>query len=935
MALGLGFNKAKILQTAEKYVLQGKLNAAIVEYQKILKRDPKDLMTLNTVGDLYIRSGKSEEAVKCFYELAEKSIEAGFVPRAIAIYKRVTKIEQEALPALTKLGELYSMQGLMRDARTHYLQAVEIHLKRREPVKAREVFEKVLMLDMENPRLQRRMAELYAETGKKAEAVDTYLSAAERFLDTKEPAEASTTLETLLKLDPGNSEARVLRGRVLLEQGDAAKAIEMLQSVVSQESTKPALDSLFRAYLTQGNLERAAEVARQIFEKHQDFSCLAKVAGELVGKNDSEAALRIYQEAAENLKSQGASPVLIEGLKKILASDPSNIAALELLWGIYRSTGDIGEGRETAEQLAHAYVAAELLAQARDVYAELVALEPDVVDHQRLLRQVEARLGSSGGAAPADSAGEPTPLIAMEAAAAPEEEFTRVGTLPPRERALVKNWLTESELYLTYHQLPRAIETLEKGLQEVPGDASLYEHLLPLYEQTEQYAKAAKCAEALTEIYVKLGDGDRASRYSELILSYQQKAPPGGAETVVETSFEPESREMVAAEPVAEQPQVREVDLSMEWANLSEAGAATAPATTAESTAEEIEFYLQAGLVNEAAAAIGRLRESSPEHPSLASFDERLAALLPSTTQFVEQAHGELVAEPTAAETVQTPEESVSEVVASEPPALEIEAREEVTSEAEAPAASPGAFATAPSPAPAEPPSEIPVETEEDLVLDDVFQASRTASSPSGFELSLEESHPAEKSPAAAAAPNQFASLAGELAMERPAAVAGPATPPVAKAAPAGGFLDDVFAEFKEDVGEHGAAEDDLETHYNMGVAFKEMALYDEAIGEFQKVHQLAESAKDYSHVVRCCSLLATCFLEKGLPQLAVKWYQTAISSPGVDAESSLALLYEMAAAQETAGDRQAALKSFMEVYARNIDYRNVAERIRDLQQRP
>ena len=220
-------------------------------------------------------------------------------------------------------------------------------------------------------------------------------------------------------------------------------------------------------------------------------------------------------------------------------------------------------------------------------------------------------------------------------------------------------------------------------------------------------------------------------------------------------------------------------------------------------------------------------------------------------------------------------------------------------------------------------------------MLDDVFQASRTASSPSGFELSLEESHPAEKSPAAAAAPNQFASLAGELAAERPAAVAGPATPPVAKAAPAGGFLDDVFAEFKEDVGEHGAAEDDLETHYNMGVAFKEMALYDEAIGEFQKVHQLAESAKDYSHVVRCCSLLATCFLEKGLPQLAVKWYQTAISSPGVDAESSLALLYEMAAAQETAGDRQAALKSFMEVYARNIDYRNVAERIRDLQQRP
>ena len=149
---------------------------------------------------------------------------------------------------------------------------------------------------------------------------------------------------------------------------------------------------------------------------------------------------------------------------------------------------------------------------------------------------------------------------------------------------------------------------------------------------------------------------------------------------------------------------------------------------------------------------------------------------------------------------------------------------------------------------------------------------------------------------------------------------------------PGGGFLDDVFAEFKEDVGEPAATED-METHYNMGVAFKEMALFDEAIGEFQSVHQLAQSAKDYSHVVQCCSLLASCFLEKGMPQLAVKWYQTALDSPGVDAESALALLFEVGAAYEMAGDRAAALKSFLEVYARNIDYRNVAERIRELQQ--
>ncbi len=45
-----------------------------------------------------------------------------------------------------------------------------------------------------------------------------------------------------------------------------------------------------------------------------------------------------------------------------------------------------------------------------------------------------------------------------------------------------------------------------------------------------------------------------------------------------------------------------------------------------------------------------------------------------------------------------------------------------------------------------------------------------------------------------------------------------------------------------------------------------------------------------------------------------------------------MALLYEAGSAYELAGDRAAALKSFMEVYARSIDYRNVSDRIRDLQ---
>ena len=145
--------------------------------------------------------------------------------------------------------------------------------------------------------------------------------------------------------------------------------------------------------------------------------------------------------------------------------------------------------------------------------------------------------------------------------------------------------------------------------------------------------------------------------------------------------------------------------------------------------------------------------------------------------------------------------------------------------------------------------------------------------------------------------------------------------------------LADVFEEFKEDMEAEGAAaeEQDPETHYNLGVAFKEMGLLDEAIGEFQKVCQFIDHGLPFSNVLQVYTWLAECLLNKGAPQAAIKWYQRALQLPGGDEETRMAVYYEMAAAYEAAGNRQAAIDNFMEVYASNIDYRDVAERIKTL----
>ena len=148
----------------------------------------------------------------------------------------------------------------------------------------------------------------------------------------------------------------------------------------------------------------------------------------------------------------------------------------------------------------------------------------------------------------------------------------------------------------------------------------------------------------------------------------------------------------------------------------------------------------------------------------------------------------------------------------------------------------------------------------------------------------------------------------------------------------AGVDLAEMFGELKHDL-EAGAAttEEDPETHYNLGIAFREMGLLDEAIGELQKTCQAVDRGNPFPLVMQTYTWLAQCFLDKGVPEAAIRWYQKALSAPAIDEETRTALHYEIASAYEAAGDKPAALKNFMEVYGRNIDYRDVAERIKAL----
>jgi tetratricopeptide (TPR) repeat protein len=141
---------------------------------------------------------------------------------------------------------------------------------------------------------------------------------------------------------------------------------------------------------------------------------------------------------------------------------------------------------------------------------------------------------------------------------------------------------------------------------------------------------------------------------------------------------------------------------------------------------------------------------------------------------------------------------------------------------------------------------------------------------------------------------------------------------------PAEQSLEQIVEGFKKGVAEN-LSPTDFDTHFNLGIAYREMGLLDEAIGEFQL------ASKSPSLLVACCSMLGLCFLDKGLPELAIKWYRRGLESPNVSEDDSLGLLYDMGNVYDSQGDIDTAYKTFVEIYGINTNYRDVVARIEEL----
>jgi len=134
--------------------------------------------------------------------------------------------------------------------------------------------------------------------------------------------------------------------------------------------------------------------------------------------------------------------------------------------------------------------------------------------------------------------------------------------------------------------------------------------------------------------------------------------------------------------------------------------------------------------------------------------------------------------------------------------------------------------------------------------------------------------------------------------------------------------FEEIFEEFKKGV-DQKVGEEDFATHYNLGIAYKEMDLMDEAIGEFQY------AARSPEFFMECCSMLGICFRQKSMHELAEKWYRKGLDAPGFPEEVYVGLKYDLAETLVELDRLDDAKPLFKEVYASNANYRDIKDKIK------
>jgi tetratricopeptide (TPR) repeat protein len=316
----------------------------------------------------------------------------------------------------------------------------------------------------------------------------------------------------------------------------------------------------------------------------------------------------------------------------------------------------------------------------------------------------------------------------------------------------------------------------------------------------------------------------------------------------------------------------------------------------------EAEFYLSQGMVEEACAVHRRMQARDSRHPAVARLGKEIEPV--SVVSAPEHAETQWIEPPPSGE--------IPAAEAPVPPDLETMAP---PTPGAVPGLTPGGLAEVVPPA-------------QPLAATSEAQPAGASATPSIAELALATGpagtglSPGTQGEAShEAGPEGYVNLGAELEEELAA------EDRASSAVTSGPLVDDLLKEFQKGVRDQ-LDEKDFETHYNLGIAYKEMDLFDEAIQEFQL------AAHDPARALACANLLGLCYLAKAEPDAAIRELRAGLEVRGHPQEAYHGLRYDLGMAYEIQGDLGRALESFEGLQAEEPRFRDVRARIKQLRDR-
>ena len=384
--------REEALKKAEKLLRQGKLDLAIAEYARMIEDQPRDWNTRNTLGDLYIRASKPDQACAQYRMIADHLMHEGFFPRASAIYKKILKIKPDEEPVLLNLGEISAKQGLLADAKGHFMAVATKRRARGDKAGADEIVVRLGSLDPSDFDARVLAATTLAQNGDEIAAAMIYRSMHQDLREKGRLIEAQAALREAVRHNPDDIDGRAELARTAVAEGnlDAAKAY-LTREIAGED---PALlMALMEIELRSGAMESAREILTPLLRADESLRTrIIEMAWELAPASP-EAAFVCIDTAVDTELAAGNYMDAAAILQEFVTRVSGQITALLKLVEICVDGGLEATMYEAQAVLADAYLEAGQGAEARVIAEDLVAREPWEHAHIDRFRRALVMLG--------------------------------------------------------------------------------------------------------------------------------------------------------------------------------------------------------------------------------------------------------------------------------------------------------------------------------------------------------------------------------------------------------------------------------------------------------------------------------------------------------------------------------------------------------------